>query len=343
MKEDTVIGLDTGKNVFHVWEANRRGGARVRRKFSRRKLKEYLANHAPSLIGLEACAGSHHLARWISGYGHTVRLMGTQHVKRYRPGEKNDFNDAAGCWEAVQRPGMRFVPVKTVEQQELCVVHRVRSQAEKQRTAISNQIRGILWEFGITVAQGISPVRRRLPEVLEDAENELTPRVREVLAELGEELRRLDERLAGYTQELKTVAREREDCRRLQTVPGIGPMISTAIVGKVGDGKAFRRGRDYAAWMGLVPRQFSTGGKARLGPITKHGDTDLRTLQIHGSRALLQVCHRRPDDALCRWATELKARKPWNKAVVALANKLARVTWAVHTTGIPYDPKRRIV
>jgi transposase len=341
MQEDIVIGLDTGKNVFHLWEANRGGGGRVKRQFTRVKLLRYLSGHEGALIGLEACAGAHHLARRLAGYGHTVRLMSPQHVKAYRVGEKNDFNDAGGAWEAVQRPRMRFVPVKTLEQQELCALHRVRALAEKHRTAVSNQIRGILAEYGVVVAQGVAPVRRRLPEVLEDGSNELTGPMRELLHELGEELRRLDARYEDYTRQVRRVSRGREACQRLETVPGIGPMIATATVGKIGDGKAFGNGRHYSAWLGMVPRQYTTGGKPRLGPITKRGDKYLRTLYIHGARALLRVAHRH-DDALCRWALAVKARRGWNKAVVALANRLARIAWAVLTQGVPYDPKRLV-
>jgi transposase len=343
MQEHIVIGLDTGKDVFHLLEANRHGGGRVRRKFTRRRLISYLSNHEKSLIGLEACAGSHHLARKLGAFGHTVRLMGAQHVRPYVMGGKNDFNDAAGAWEAVQRPRMRYVPVKTVAQQELCALHRARALSEKLRTAVSNQIRGILGEFGIVVAKGVGSVKRRLPEVLEDADNELTPGLRRLLAELGEELHRLDERFARYTRALRAESQGREECRRLETIPGIGPMVATATVARSGDGQAFRNGRHHAAWMGLVPRQFSTGGKPRLGPITKRGDAYLRTMYVHGARALLQVCKRRPDDPLCRWATELEARVGWNKAVVALANKLARIAFVVLTRGVAYDPKRLAV
>lgn len=219
-------------------------------------------------------------------------------------------------------------------------MHRARALVEKQRTAMSNQIRGILGEFGMGVAKGVASVKRRLPEVLEDADNELTPRLRALLAELGEELHRLDARFAHYTKALHAVSRERADCRHLKTVPGIGPMMATATVAKSGDGRAFRNGRHHAAWMGLVPRQFTTGGKPRLGSITKHGDGYLRRLYVHGGRSVLRVCERHPEDPLCRWAAELKARVGWNKATVAVANKLARIAFAVLTEGAPYDPER---
>lgn len=342
MAENIVIGLDTGKDAFHVWEADRQGGRRVRRQFTRVQLMRYLGNHEPALVGLEACAGSNHLARKIERMGHTARLMSPQHVRPYVKSNKNDFNDAQGVWEAVQRPTMRFVVPKTVEQQELMVLHRAREQVDKQRTALSNQIRGMLAEFGITVARSVAALRLRLPEVLEDADNELTALVREVLAELGEELRHLEQRHKHYTRRLEQVSKHHEQCRRLETIPGIGPMIATATLGKAGDMGQFRNGRNFSAWLGLVPAQHSTGGKTRLGSISKRGDRYLRMLYIHGARALLRVCDKRQDDPLCRWALEVRARQGWNVACVALANKLARIAWAVLVRESCYQPQTAV-
>lgn len=339
MQQDIVIGLDTGKDVFHVWEADRHGGRRVQRRFSRRGLLRYLANHEPALIGLETGGGAHHMARTLQSYGHTARLMAAQHVRAYVKASKNDLNDAEGAWEAVQRPTMRYVAVKTVEQQELGVLLGAREQAGKHRTKVSNHIRGVLREFGVVLPGGVGVLRRRLPEVLEDADNALPARVREVLAELGEELARAEQRYAHYTRQVHAVAREREDCRRLMEIPGIGAVVATATVAKVGDAKQFRKGRDVSAWMGIVPRQHSTGGKPRLGHITKHGDGLLRTVYIHGGRSVLRVCERR-DDALSRWARAVKVRRGWNVATVAVANKLARIAWAVLANDTCYDPRR---
>jgi transposase len=284
---------------------------------------------------MEACAGTHHLARTFTRYGHDVRLMSPQFVKPYVKSNKNDYLDAEAICEAVQRPTMRFVPIKSTESQDIQGLHRARSQVISHRTAQSNQIRGLLSEYGIVVPQGINVLRRRLPEILEDAENGLSMRARELFAELHAELIHLDERARGYDERIARLAGDVDACRRLQSIPGIGPLTATALLMVVGDGSAFRNGRELAAWLGLVPRQHSTGGRVVLLGISKRGDKYLRTLLIHGARAALIHADKRPDRLKC-WASALASRRGNNVASVALANKLARTAWALLNHGDTY-------
>jgi transposase len=268
----SVLGIDLGKNVFHLFGVDGHGRTVYHRKLSRSKLSVFMAKLPSCLVGMEACAGAHHLARVFGSYGHEVRLMSPQFVKPYVKSNKNDYLDAEAICEAVQRPTMRFVPVKSIESQDIQSLHRARSRAVVNRTAQVNQIRGFLLEYGLTVPQGIAALRRRLPELLEDAENGLTEAFRELLLELTEELRHLDDRVAGYDARIFDVARNSEVCQRLQTIPGIGPVVATAIVAGIGDGSAFKNARQVSAWVGLVRRQHSTGGRQVLLGISKRGE-----------------------------------------------------------------------
>jgi transposase len=343
MKEDTreqvvtVIGIDLAKRSFHVYGVNARGERVLSKKLSRSALKTFMVKLSPCTVAMEACGSAHYWARTFRAYGHEVRLIAPQFVKPYVKANKNDAADAEAIGEAAQRPGMRFVAVKTVEQQDIQAIHRMRSLMVERRTAQVNQIRGLLLEFGIEVAQGRAALMRRLPEILEDGDNGLSGRFRAELVELEEELRHLDARVDHYDQQIEAIAAANEQARRLMTIPGIGPQSATALVAAVGeDPRLFQNGRGLAAWLGLVPRQHSTGGRERLLGISKRGDVYLRQLLIHGARAVMRWVERK-EDRTSRWASGVKARRHTNVACVALANKMARVAYAVMTTGKPYD------
>lgn len=332
----SVIGIDVGKNVLHVHGADAQGKSVLRKTFGRGALVEWLAQQAPCLIGMEACGGAHHLARVLIDCGHTVRLIHPSFVKAYVKSNKNDFRDAEAIAEAVTRPTMRFVAIKTVAQQELQALHRLRSGAVTQRTVIINQLRGLLLEFGLTVLRGPTALRRRLPEILETADGGLQALGRELLAELQREWVHLDERIAALEQRLKQQTQTLEPCRRLRSIPGIGVLGASAFVAAFGGGCQFASGRDCAAALGLVPRQHSTGGRSQLGSISKRGDAYLRALFIHGARAVLRYADRH-DDPRSRWVWALKERRGVPVAAVALANKMARTAWAVLTRGTTYQ------
>lgn len=332
----TTLGIDVGKNHFHLIGTNRAGRPLAKHKLTRQKLFEFVANHPPCLIGMEACPGSQHLARTFEGYGHQVKLMPAQFVKPYLKSNKNDFNDAAAIAEAVRRPTMRFVTTKTTEQHDLQALHRVRERLVRTRTSVICQLRSFLLENGIAIRTGRSALAKALPSVLEDAEQPLSDRMRALTFRLWEHWRFLDAEIKKVSTELETIARSRDDCRRLLTVPGVGPLVATALVASVGDGKQFRRGRELAAWLGLVPREHSTGGKQRLLGISKRGSSYLRKLMIHGARSCYLNMERKPH-RMGSWIDELASRGTHrNVIVVALANKLARICWAVMRDGTVY-------
>lgn len=333
-----TLGIDIGKSTFHLVGLDEHDQPTLKKKLSRALLMRFMANLPPCLIGMEVCPGSQYLARRFSEHGHRVRLMPAQFVKPYVKSNKNDFLDAEAIAEAVTRPSMRFVPVKTPAQQDLQALHRVRSGFVAQRTAGINQLRAFLLEYGLTIAPGIPAVRRALPAILEDATNSLSDRMRALLHTLWQPLLDLDAKVKALTLEIDTLAQHDPTCRRLLTVPGVGPLTATALVAAIGDGRQFRRGRDLAAWLGLVPRQHSTGGKPKLLGISKRGNTYVRTLFIHGARAVLQRGAQRTD-RLGPWLRGLRRRTHHNVAAVALANKLARIAWAVLVHGTPYQPQ----
>ena len=296
-----------------------------------------MANLPPCTVAMEACGSAHHWARLFRTFGHTVRLIAPQFVKPFVKSNKNDAADAEAICEAAQRPNMRFVSVKSVEQQDIQAMHRMRSLVVERRTAQVNQIRGLLLEYGMEIPKGRAAVSRRLPEILEDAENGLSARLRAELSELAEELRHLDERVRHYDAQLQAIAQSDPRARDLMTIPGLGAQGATALLAAVGeDAHVFSNGRGLAAWLGLVPRQHSTGGRPRLLGISKRGDVYLRNLLIHGARAVLRWVERK-EDPLSRWATTLKGRRHTNIASVAMANKIARIAYAVMTSGKPYD------
>lgn len=330
-----VLGIDLAKNVFHIHGVDGNGHVVIEKRLTRRKLEQFLAICPACLIGMEACASAHHWARRCRAFGHEVRLINPRFVQPYVKSNKNDWKDAEAICEAVQRPNMRFVPEKSVEQQDLQALHRIRSRLVHDRTAIVNQIRGLLGEYGIVVAQRVHELRKALPRILEDADNELTPMGRSLFADLAEQLSELDKKIKAYENRINQVFTSSEPCRRVAQVPGIGPLIATALVASVGDASVFRNGRELAAWLGLVPKQRSTGGKNVLLGISKRGDRYLRTLLIHGARATLRYVARK-DDRRGAWVRNLQSRRGNNIAAVALANKNARAAWALLVRGGDY-------
>jgi transposase len=334
-----TLGIDLAKNVFHFCAMDEHGKVVLRKRLSRGKLLEFLANLPPCLIGMEACGGAHYWAREIGKLGHEVRLISPHFVKPYLKTNKNDYNDAEAVCEAVGRGNMRFVPVKTKEQQDIQAIHRIREQLIKSRTAQVNQIRGLLGEYGIVIAKGLGELRRRLLGILEDAENGLTHRTRRLLSDLYDRVGELDERIKGYDKEIQELFKEDERSQRIEKVEGIGPVVATAIVAAVGEGSAFRNARQLSAWLGLVPRQHSTGGRERLLGISKRGDRYIRTLLIHGARSVVRYAEKKTDPR-SRWINGIKARRGANAAAVALANKNARILWALLSRGEAYRPAR---
>src|SRR5437879_6093547 len=331
----TSIGIDLGKNTFHLLALGERNKVLVRKKFSRAQLLVYCANLPSALIGLEACAGAHFMGTRLREQGHEVRLIPAQFVKPYRKSNKNDFIDAESIAEAVTKENMRFVQIKTQEQLDVQAMHRVRDRLVQRRTALINEIRGFLLERGITFAAQPIYLRKNLPTVIEDAEQNLSPRLRWLLQRMWQEWKQVEIDIKAMTDEIERISNENALCRRLRQIPGFGPLVSTATVAAIGNGAAFRRGRDFAAWVGVVPRQYSTGGKQKLFGISKRGNVYLRRMLIHGARAvLLRVKY--DTEGFGQWVHRLAQRAPRNKVVVAIANKLARMAWAVLASGQEY-------
>jgi transposase len=323
----TTVGIDLAKNVFQVHAVDERGKATLNKSFKRADLIEFFAKLTPCLIGMEACSGAHFWARKLGEFGHAVKLMAPQFVRPYVKTNKNDARDAEAICEAVARPNMRFVPIKNVEQQALLGLHRARQGFVWARTAQTNQIRGLLVEFGLVVPKGIYALQQNIPGILEDAENGLPAMSRELIARLFAHFRELDRQVKELEAQIKTWHVRNAASKRLEAVPGIGPLTASALVASVGEAKSFRNGRQLAAWLGLVPRQHSSGGKERLLGISKRGDRYLRTLLIHGARSVLfRTQQRRAADG---WLARLVARRNKNIAAVALANKNARIAWAL--------------
>jgi transposase len=328
--------MDIAKNVFPVHGVDAHGKVVVRKQLSRSKVLPYFAQLPACRIGMEGCGSAHYWGRALQKLGQDVRLIAVQLIKPYRTKQKNDRNDAEAICEAVSRPQMRFVPIKTVEQQAVLTVHRARELLVSERTAVANQIRGLLLEYGVAIAPGIQRLRRELPAVLGVEDETLPTLARTVVAEVQARLLELDERIAGHDRQITQVARQTEAAKRLMRVAGVGPITATAVVATVGDAKAFSQGRQFAAWLGLVPKQFSTGGKPVLGRITKRGNGSLRTLLIHGARSVLQFTAQRTD-AKSGWVEAVRQRRGDNIAAVALAAKQARILWAWLAGGQAYQ------
>lgn len=328
----TAIGLDLAKNAFQIHGVNEHGKVVLQKQLSRDRMAVFFAKLPPCLIGLEACGGAHYWARKLEGFGHTVKLMAPQFVKPYVKTNKNDAADAAAICEAVGRPSMRFVPRKTVDQQAILSVHRARQGFVKARTALANEIRGLLAEFGVVIPQGIHHINQRLPEILEDGDNGLPGTFKQLLHRLGEHLRELERQVSELEREILLWHRGNAASQQLEKIPGIGPITASALVATVGDARNFANGRQLAAWLGLVPRQHSSGGKPTLLGISKRGDSYLRTLLIHGARSVLRFASDKTDRT-STWVNGLMARRHANVATVALANKNVRIVWALLVGG----------
>ena len=332
------IGLDLAKNVFQIHAVDHHEHVVVRKSLRRAHMHAYFSQLAPCTIGIEACASSHYWSRELTRMGHTVRIIPPKFVKPYLKGNKNDANDAEAICEAISRPAMRFVAVKTERQQTLQAEHRVRARVIKSRTALCNEIRGFLGEFGVVLPVGISQLRKALPEILSQQE-QWDDRFMRLLCELTEELRMLDDRVAGHDRRLAEAAREDICIQRLMKIEGIGVITASAMVALLGDATQFKNGREMAAYVGLVPRQHSSGGKQQLGHISKRGDSYLRTLVIHGARSVLKTCAGK-EDRRSQWLQSVVERRNRNIATVALANKNVRIAWAVMSRGEDYHGSR---
>ena len=335
------VGVDLAKNLIQVHGVDRNEQPVWRRRLSRKKwLKVLLETVEPGCeIGMEASSSAHHWARQLQAQGFTVKLIAPQFVKPYVKSNKNDANDAEAVCEAMSRPSMRFVAVKSVEQQDIQAVHRIRSELVGQRTAKANQIRGLAGEYGLTAPQQLCQLRKAIPGWLEEPDNGLSERFRRLLNGLWEDLKELDERVGELDAEIATIAQEEPAAMRLQQLRGVGPITATALVAAVGDGAQFANGRQMSAALGLTPRQHSSGGKDRLLGISKRGDSYLRTLLIHGARSAIRTAKEK-EDRLSRWVTALVERTHPNVAAAALPNKTTRIAWAMLRNGTDYQPNR---
>ena len=332
----TTIGIDLAKEVFQIHGVDDHGKTVLRKQLRRNKMTNFFANLEPCLIGMEACGSSHHWARKLSEFGHTIKLMSPQFVKPYVKTNKHDMADAEAICEAVSRPNMRFVPIKNIEQQAILSVHRARQGLVKARTAQANQIRGLLSEFGIVIPQGIHSIAKRVPDILEDAENGLPGTMRYLLRRLNDHLMELNRQVEELELQIKLWHKECEASQKLEAIPGIGPITASAIVATVGNATEYKNGRQLAAWLGLVPKQCSSGGKQLLLGISKRGDTYLRTLLIHGARAVIRFAENKAEPE--SWLRKLITRRNKNIAAVALANKNARIIWALLVKDTTFHP-----
>lgn len=332
----TTIGLDLAKAVFQVHGADERGRTVLKKQLKRAQVPAFFANLTPCKIGMEACGSAHYWARKLIAMGHEVVLIPPQYVKPFVKRNKNDAADAEAICEAVTRPNMPSVPVKSVEQQAILSLHRARQGFVKARTAQANQIRGLLAEYGFAIPQGIGHIAKRVPEIIEDGENELPGNFRLLIQRLVDHLKELDRQVGELEQEIQQWHKNNPLSQKLAKIPGIGPITATAMIATVGDARQFENGRQLAAWLGIVPKQHSTGGKARLLGISKRGDRYLRTLLIHGARAVIRIAERKAEAE--SWIKRLLERRHKNVAAVALANKNARIIWALLAHDRDYEP-----
>jgi len=334
MKDIKVLGIDLAKNVFQLHGTNAKGKCVLRKRLSREKLAEFVAQINPCIIGIEACMSAHYWGRVFQNMGHTVRMMSPQFVKPYVLSNKNDANDAKGIAEAVTRPDMKFVAVKNIEQQDILLLHRARELVIKQRTAQANQIRGLLMEYGIIIPQGIYKIKM-LPEILEVNKDKLTMRSIAIFSQLYEQFKIYDDQVIIYDKQIEQIAEQNSVCKEIMKIDGIGSITASAITATVSDAKIFKNGREMAAWLGLVPKQNSSGNKVKLSGISKRGDSYVRKLLVHGARSVVNICEKK-EDKKSIWIADKKVRRGYNKASVALANKNARVIWAIMATGECY-------
>jgi len=331
------VGIDLGKTPFHLVALSAAGKVLLRKKFTRKQLITFTANLQTCLIGMEACSGAHFLGCALREQGHEVKLIPAQFVKPFVKSNKNDFLDADAIAEAVDRQNLRFVPIKTDDQLDLQALHRVRDRLIARRTAVINQLRAFLLERGMTLAKTPAKLKVAMSEILEDADSNLTPRMRNLVSLLWSEWKDLEQQIVAMNAEVEQIASSDPACQRLRQIPGIGPLLATAIVAAIGNGSAFHKRREFASWLGLVPRQHSTGGKARLFGISKRGNRYLRKILVHGARsAVLRV--KRERSPFGAWLDALEQRAPINVVITAAANKLSRIVWAVLSSGQDYRP-----
>jgi transposase len=330
-----TLGIDIAKNVFQLHGVNRGGRVVFKRRVMRDQLLEVVSRIDRCTIAVEACTGAFYWARKFEGLGHQVRIISPQYVKPFVRRQKNDGNDAEAICTAARQPHIPFVPKKTVEQQDIQTLHRARQRMVNHRTAVVSQIRGLLLDRGFAMAKSITRARRLVPEILADTTNELTALAREAISELYDLFRDLDRRIASFDKKIDRIFLESEPCRRIATIKGVGPKTATAIIAAIGDGSEFKNGRHLAAWIGLVPRQFSSGDRKVLMGISKRGSQHLRSLLVHGARAVVRTAPSKMDPNNT-WVNQLRERRGFNRATVAVANKNARIIWAVLQTGEPY-------
>lgn len=330
-----VLGIDIAKNVFQLHGVNRGGGVVFKRRVMRDQLLEVVAQIERCTIVIEACTGAFYWARKFEEVGHQVKIISPQYVKPFVRRQKNDGNDAEAICTAARQPHIPLVPKKSIEQQDIQALHRVRQRMVNHRTAVVSQIRGLLLDRGFAIGKSITRARRIIPEILSDVENEITVLAREALNELYDLFRDLDRRIIIFDRKIDAVFRDSEMCQRIAKIKGIGPKTATAIVAAVGDGSEFKNGRHLAAWVGLVPRQFSSGDRTVLMGISKRGNQHLRSLLVHGARAVVRTAPNKTDHNN-QWVNQLRERRGFNRATVAVANKNARIIWAVLRTGEPY-------
>jgi transposase len=336
MNQDiSVVGIDIAKRVFHVIGMDKRGKIILRKRLYRGEVVPFIAQLPPVTIGMEACGGSHYWARQCRQQGHDVKLMAPQFVRPYVKSHKNDMRDAEAIAEAVTRPTMRFVPVKEVDQQDIQALHRIRERLLGARTALVNEVHGLMHEYGMVIPKGVAKFRQTVVAKLESDKDKLTALSQEMFGKVLKELTALEEQLAYYQEKLETLAKTHPECQRLMTIPGIGAITATALIAAVGEVEVFKNGRQFAAWLGLVPKQHSSGGQTRLFGISKRGDSYLRKLLIHGARATLRWVGTKADRR-SQWIRELRERRGWNRTAVAVANKNARIVWALLRRGGVY-------
>jgi transposase len=331
-----VVGIDLAKLVFSIHGVDEHGKCKLRKTIKRNKLLAEVAQLPKCIIGMEACSGSHYWAREFIKLGHDVRIMASKFVIPYRQNEKNDANDAEAICEAASRPKTRFVSIKSEEQQAVLCLHRIRQGAIKDRTARINRLRGLLSEFGIIMPKGRHPAQNAITGILEDAENGLPMLARELLDDLWQSIKNLNQQILKHDRKLYQLANQMEQAKRLMSIPGIGEVTATAVVATVNDAKHFESSRSFSAWIGLVPKQYSTGGIARLGRISKRGEKHIRTCLIHGARAVIANCKDKTDRTSL-WVQELIERRGFKRATVALAAKNARLIWALLQSGKEYQ------
>lgn len=330
-----ILGVDIAKNVFQLHGVNGKGRVVLKRRVMRDQLLEVLAQINRCTVVVEACTGAFYWARKFEALGHQVKIISPQYVKPFVRRQKNDSNDAEAIVAAARQPHIPLVPKKTLEQQDIQALHRARQRMVNHRTAVVSQIRGLLLDRGFAMAKSITRARRLVPDILANLDNELTPMARDAIGELYDLFRDLDRRIASFDKKIEQVFRSSETCQRIATIKGVGPKTATAIIAAIGDGAEFKNGRHLAAWVGLVPRQFSSGDRKVLMGISKRGNQHLRSLLVHGARAVVRTASDKTD-LNNQWVNQLRERRGFNRATIAVANKNARIIWAVLRTGEPY-------